>query len=126
MRNKRRVSYLYRTATTNVPLLHSCPGGVKRELIVQDLPDCKSTKNIVTFARFFNLNAHHEKFIQNNSYYFCIHHVIKQLQKRRNIQFSGNRLWILLFDHLCGESKSKTSATSGFHHCRFESSVIPF
>ena len=34
---------MYRIATTNVPLLHSCPGGVKREQIVQDLPGGKST-----------------------------------------------------------------------------------
>lgn len=32
---------MHRTASTKVPLLHSCPGGVIRELIVQDLPAAK-------------------------------------------------------------------------------------
>ncbi len=39
----KKVSYLYRTATTFLPLLRSRPGGVQRELVVQDLPECKST-----------------------------------------------------------------------------------
>lgn len=42
--NKRRVSYLYRIATTDVPLLYSYPGGVRREQIVQDLPGRKNRK----------------------------------------------------------------------------------
>lgn len=42
--NKRRVSSLYRIATTDVPLLYSYPGGVRREQIVQDLPGGKNRK----------------------------------------------------------------------------------
>lgn len=38
---------MYRIATTNVPLLHSCPGGVKREQIVQDLPAAKVEKKLI-------------------------------------------------------------------------------
>ena len=53
--NKRRVSSLYRIATTDVPLLYSYPGGVRREQIVQDLPGGKNRK-------IFDFQANSPKF----------------------------------------------------------------
>ena len=36
-----------------IPLLHSCPGGVHRELVVQDLPLVRKINIIYLTAKFF-------------------------------------------------------------------------
>jgi len=46
--SKKEGKLLVSHRSTDVPLLHSCPGGVEREQIVQDLPECKNTKKKIT------------------------------------------------------------------------------